>query len=579
MIDGARMADWEPTAMPLVKRIAAPARRTTGYAGAQISRWADFMATLEAAHRERMRDLAGLRAHSRDLAKNNVYHRRFLEMAAINMVGPVGVGFESEIVNAGKPKKDWNDTIESRYGQWGKACTVDGKTWLDTQHLAVMTWAQDGEAFLRRVRGFDNPSRYALEFIDPDRVDHTYNTWLTNGNRVIMGVEVNPWGRAEAYYIWTAHPRDFEAAPQRVRVPASDIIHLYSEDRARATRGIPWATPCMVQLNMLGRLWTSELAAANHEADRVGIIKTAQGVPLEEAEDPQTTAAGMESEHIQYLGLQPGQDIVFPTIQHPNSQLAAFSTQLLKGVASGYGVSHHSFTGDVGDANFSGARIALMDERDGWRVRQQRMINSLHEIVFRDWIEMALLSGYLDLPVADPDKVCKPSWWPRTWDWVDPQKDVDAALTAIRGGLSTYQEELGKRSRDWRETFKQRAQETKECGTLGISLDEAGKAESMPLAKDAAGKGTPAKPVAPNGAPVEAVQDTALNGAQVESLLAIVEMVGAGKLPKAAAEQMILAAFPAIPAAAVAAMLSPIKEGAITPPEPDPAPKKGDANA
>jgi lambda family phage portal protein len=228
----------------------------------------------------------------------------------------------------------------------------------------------------------------------------------------------------------------------------------------------------MVQLNMLGRLWTSELAAANHEADRVGIIKTAQGVPLEEAEDPATTAASMESEHIQYLGLQPGQDIVFPTIQHPNSQLAAFSTQLLKGVASGYGVSHHSFTGDVGDANFSGARIALMDERDGWRVRQQRMINSLHEVVFRDWIEMALLSGYLDLPVADPDKVCKPSWWPRTWDWVDPQKDVDAALTAIRGGLSTYQEELGKRGRDWRETFDQRSVEDSYAKEKQLQLDQ-----------------------------------------------------------------------------------------------------------
>lgn len=459
MIAGARMGDWEPTAMPLVKRVAAPARRSGSYAGAQVSRWADFMVTLEAAHRERMRDLAGLRAHSRDLGRNNVYQRRFLEMVSINMVGPDGVGFESEIIgNAGKPKKDWNDKIEARFETWGKACTVDGKSWLDTQHLAAMTLAQDGEVFLRRIRGFANSSRYALEFIDPDRVDHTYNTWL-GLNRVIMGIEVSPWGKPEAYWIWTAHPHDFEAAPKRVRVPASEIIHLYSEDRARATRGIPWATPCMVQLNMLGRLWTAELAAANHEADRVGIIKTAQGVALEDAGDPTETAATLDSEHIQYLGLAPGQDIVFPTLQHPNGQLAPFSTHLLKGVASGYCVSYHSLTGDVSDANFSGARIALMDERDGWRVRQRRMIAGLHEVVFRDWVEMALLSGDLDLPVADPDKVCKPTWWPRTWDWVDPQKDVDAALTAIQGGLSTYQEELGKRGRDWRETFDQRAVE------------------------------------------------------------------------------------------------------------------------
>lgn len=499
MIAGARMSDWEPGPMPLVKRVAAPVRRTTGYAGAQITRWTDFMVTLEAAHRERMRDLGGLRAHSRDLGKNNVYQKRFLEMVSINIVGPDGVGLESEIIgNAGKPKKDWNDTIEAKFAKWGKSCTVDGKSWLDTQHLAAITLAQDGEVFLRRVRGFNNPSRYALEFIDPDRVDHTYNTWLTGGNRVIMGIEVNPWGRPEAYWIWTAHPHDYEAAPRRVRVPASEIIHLYSEDRARATRGIPWATSCMVQINMLGRLWTSELAAANHEADRVGIIKTAQGAPLEEVDNPTDTAATLESEHVQYLGLQPGQDIVFPALQHPNGQLAAFSTQLLKGAASGYCVSYHSLTGDVSDANFSGARIALMDERDGWRVRQRRMINGLHEVVFRDWIEMALLSGYLDLPVADPDKICKPSWWPRTWDWVDPQKDVDAALTAIQGGLSTYQEELGKRGRDWRETFDQRAVEDDYARTKKLVLGQP-KAPTAPAEPLADGEQKPTKKGDANG--------------------------------------------------------------------------------
>lgn len=451
--------------------------RTMGYAGGKINRYTDFMQSLEVAHKERQRDLVKLRAHSRDLAKNNVYMRRFLEMTSTHIVGPEGITFESEIMgNLNQPKKAWNDDIEAAWDLWGRACTVDGRlTWLAVQQLIAETCAQDGEVLIRRVKGFDNGCRYALEIIDADRLDETYSVQLANGNRVIMGVEVNVWGRPLAYWIWSSHPFDYEAKPVRMRVPAEQIIHLYTEDRARATRGVPWATPCMVQINMLGRLWNAELVAANHEADRLGIIKTAQGVPLDEfgenGSDPVTAAEEIPSEHGQFIGLDPGLDLVFPSLQHPNSQLAEFSKALLKGIAAGLGVSYHSLAGDVSDANYSSARVALLDERDQWRKRQTWLIDNLHQVVYRDWLEMALLSGALSLPVVDFQKVCKPTWWARTWDWVDPQKDVDAALTAIRGGLSTYQQELGLRGSNWRETFEQIKAEQDYASKLGLVLD------------------------------------------------------------------------------------------------------------
>jgi capsid protein len=44
------------------------------------------------------------------------------------------------------------------------------------QRLCVSQLARDGEVFLRKVRGFPyNRFRYALQFIDPDRVDVNYN--------------------------------------------------------------------------------------------------------------------------------------------------------------------------------------------------------------------------------------------------------------------------------------------------------------------------------------------------------------------------------------------------------------------
>ena len=463
-------------------RAATPARtRTMGYAGAKITRFTDFMQTLEAAHKEIQRDLVRLRAHSRELAKNNAYMGRFLELVSTHVVGPDGITFESNVTgNKAKPKEDWNTAIEDAFAEWGRNCVVgEAQTWVTFQQVVAETVAQDGECLVRRVKGFDNGCRYALELIDADRLDWTYTVaGLPNGNRVIMGVEVNPYGKPLAYWLWSAHPYDYEARPVRQRVPAEQIIHLYAPDRARSTRGIPWATRVMVQLNMLGRLWTSELAAANAEADRLGIVKTAQGVPLDEFgedSDPVTTANEMVSEHAQFLGLDPGMDIVFPNLQHPNSQLGDFSKHLLKGVASGVGVSYHSLSGDVSDANYSSARVALLDERDMWRKRQRWLISSLHEVVYRDWLEMALLAGAVAIPALDFQKVCKPTWWARTWDWVDPEKDVNAALLAIRGGLSTYQKELGARGLQMRDTFQQLKESQDLAKEMGLVLDEPNK--------------------------------------------------------------------------------------------------------
>lgn len=519
----------------------APApRRRSGYAAGQLSRLAAFSVALEAAHADRQRDLARMRAHSRQLTKDNVYHRRFIDLVSTNIVGENGIGFESEITSKdGKPQETANDAIEASYREWCQACTVDGKlSRAEMEQLVAETVAQDGEHLIRLVRGFPNRWRFAVELVDADRLDHEYNTVLSNGNRVIMGVEVDAWGRPLAYYLWTAHPNDYEAgARKRVRVPAGEILHVYREDRARATRGVPWSVASMVQLNMLGSLWTAELAAANWEANRLGVIKDAADAAGET--DTATTAEEISSEMATFVGLDAGQDVVFPAIQHPNGQLPAFSLALLKGIAAGLGVSYHSLAGDVSDANYSSARVALLEERDRWRKLQKWFIRSVSDPIFRAWLDMAVLSGAVSVSGVEPSRLCSPSWWPRTWAWVDPEKDVKSSVEAIEKNLSTHQRELSQQGLDWRDVFKQRA------------LEDAYRAELKPAAV-----------VDEAAAPV---QDTALNGAQVASLLEIINAVAVGTLPKLTAEAMILAAFPGVEQAQVAAMLAPIQEGSTKP--------------
>jgi len=471
---------------PWQSRQAEAKRPVRSYAAAQLNRYVDFMNVLEVAHKERLRDLPRLRAHSRDLANNNAYAARYMELVSTNIVGPQGINFESEITgNQGKPKESWNDIIEAAFEAWGKACTADGRLgWVEAQQLVAETVAKDGEILIRLVQGYPNACGFAIELIDADRLDHTYTTPLKGGSRIVGGVELDSWGRRLAYWIWSAHPDDSDVAPRRTRVSADQILHLFREDRTQGVRGIPWMTPGMVQVNMIGRLWNAELVAANHESDRLGVIKGQQGADPNDISDCRATAEEITSDHGIYLGLDEGQDVVFPTLQHPNSILPAFSSYLLKGVASAWGVAYHSLTGDLAESKFSSDRTALIQERDHWRKLQGWFVRAFCDPIFRAWLEMAILSGVMKLPVLDFERICAPHWDARSWDWVDPEKDINAAIKAIEAGLSTYQAELSAQGKDYRDVFAQRTKEQNEAAALGLNLQGLTKPTAPPAKED-----------------------------------------------------------------------------------------------
>ncbi len=73
------------------------------------------------------------------------------------------------------------------------------------------------------------------------------------------------------------------------------------------------------------------------------------------------------------------------------------------------------------------------------------MIETFLRPMFNDWLEMALLKGKCvmpngaKLPAGKLDKFLVHQWQGRRWQWVDPLKDIEASLAAIRGGLSTPQ--------------------------------------------------------------------------------------------------------------------------------------------
>ena len=163
----------------------------------------NFVLSSKSADSEIRPSLRVLRNRSRDLARNNAYARRYINVYTDNIVGSKGVHLQVRSRDPnGRLDSFANNLIERRWKEWGYNCTADGKlSWIDCQRLFAETYARDGEVLIRLIRNFDNPNKFAIEFIESDFLDHDLNLQLTNGNQVRMGVEINKFGKPVNYHL------------------------------------------------------------------------------------------------------------------------------------------------------------------------------------------------------------------------------------------------------------------------------------------------------------------------------------------------------------------------------------------
>jgi len=448
-----------------------PFRRS--YSAAVMNRLSQsWKAPVSSADTETLYALRVLRARSRELERNNDYAKKFLSMCVTNIVGPRGIILQNRAKNPdGSQDRRANEIIEAAWEDFGKKgiCTVDGQmSLLEAQSLFVKTVARDGEILVRKVRGFDNKFRYALQFIEGDHLDETYNVAQHGGNEIRMGVELDPWGRPLAYYLRRAHPGDYsfnrvKSAYEYERIPAEDIIHAFIRERPRQTRGTPWMHSAMTRLNMVGEYEDAELVAARVGASKMGFFTKSEQNPISYMGDDKDEKGNIitEAEPGTFEALPPGYDFKSFDPDHPVTNYGMFIKCVLRGVSSGLGISYNSLASDLEGVNYSSLRDGKIEERDNWRILQSWMIGAFLNEVFGEWLRFAMLTGNINLPNEKYDKFNAPKWQPRGWQWVDPQKDQDASVQGINQGLKTRTAVCAEQGEDFEDLLDQLVLEQK----------------------------------------------------------------------------------------------------------------------
>lgn len=431
----------------------APRPLIRGFAAAVQDRLtAGWLATMQSINNELRGDLDALRSRSRSLTKNNDYARKFKLMARNNIVGPTGFSFQARVLNApGQPDTLANTAIETGMADWSRrgVCEISGRMSLaELCRALVGDAATDGEFLVRKIRGkaARNAYGFALQHIDVDRLATTLNRPAGNGrNAIVMGIELDAWQRPVTYHLYTRHPNAGLAGGCEIEpVPADEIIHGYIVEHAEQVRGVPWMSAAILTLHHLGEFEQSALLAARKGADTLGFFVSPDGTP-----PPVGDPSGADDEPIAvsvpgtYDTLPEGYDFKPYESRYPDAMLADFTKAFIRRAASGLGVAYSGLSNDLADVNFSSIRAGVIEERDAWMSLQNWFIDAFLTPVYTEWLDMALLTGALTMPNGSPlppakrDKFAAHQWQGRRWQWVDPKKDIEASLTAIRAGLTS----------------------------------------------------------------------------------------------------------------------------------------------
>lgn len=431
------------------------------------------------------RYLKPMRNHMRWLAKNSDFFKKFLSLRRNNVIGPFGMTLQ---VTGGTDKQ--NQEIETKFREWShkEFCNVSGRlTFAQSCRRANTALNRDGEVLLREIYG-KNKFDYSLKFYDVAWLDETHTETRPNGNRVVMGVEIDEDEKPVAYWLT---PPSGDIAPfrnrerKRTRVPAEEIIHLFLPDDAYSvddtvTRGVPPGHTAAPSIWRLEQADEANLVSMQAGASKMGFYERKESddddplddekINLEKSDKPVLPpinhfAAGVIEllpENYKFTAFDPG---------FPNDSHEPFAKYMLHKICAGLDEIYHALTGDLANVNLSSMRGGMIEQREIYKAEQEFFSEHLCRRVFINWLYSAVLAG--EVKSVRPTELAKFNesvFQPRRWPWPDPLKDVQTERLAIEAGLTTLTDSLGERGENLRDTFKKRKAELALAAQMEIPL-------------------------------------------------------------------------------------------------------------
>lgn len=409
--------------------------------GRRVDNWYTQNTSADAANG---RGFTTKRDRARDLVRNNPYAQRIITLWEAALIGQ-GWSFKAKAGRRNGGARGQRATDEFRaWGMDPMQCDFERLASFDgLMAKAVRCWKESGEVLIRmhipssaKMRRLGLRIPLQLQVLEPDWISEEQDGLNTagtpDGGWTHRGIEYDRDGTRVSYWLFNHHPGEATIrtiSPQANRVPAEEIIHLFSADRPQQTRGVTCLAPVVITLRDLDDYMDAQLLKQKVSACMMGVIVDVDGAGDQKA----NVTDRMEPGAMARLG--PGQDIRFSSPPSVGEIDQIMRTYLLR-CAMGVNVPYELLTGDFQGTNFSAGRL-------GWQSFNKQTVceqwQLLAPVVFNRvwgwWAQQASIAGIAtDGLTAD--------WTPPPPQAYDPAADTKAIISKMRAGLLPPQEAI-----------------------------------------------------------------------------------------------------------------------------------------
>ena len=376
---------------------------------------------------------------SRHLVNTNGYAINAKESFAANLVGS-GIKPSSLI-----KQRQLRESIHAEFKRWiAHADAAGTNNFYGLQEVIAGAIFDAGEIFVRLrdrrpTAGITVPLQ--LQMIEAEQLDPTFNVRLANGNTVRCGIEFNRSGQRVAYHFFRKHPGDttfVSSSTDRVRVSASNVLHIYRVERPGQIRGIPRTLRALTDLFHLDMYDEAELDRKKVAALFAGFITRPDNEEsfANESDPDEDGIASANWRPGMMQMLLPGEEVKFSDPADVGGAYELFQYRTLLRVSSALGIPYSSLSNDMLKANYSNTRAALIEFRRRIAPLQQNvMVHQFCRPVWTRFVEQAVLAGALK---GDAELIAEQvKWITPKWEWVDPLKDRQAEKLAVECGFKS----------------------------------------------------------------------------------------------------------------------------------------------
>lgn len=406
--------------------------------------------------------LQTIRNRARDVATNDWTGESSIQKWTTSLVG-IGITPRFKRIKSKTRKQEivdlWNDFVAASDAD----CVLN---LYGQQTLAVRSWLDSGEVFARRRPRFldeaDLPVPMQVQLIEAEFVpllDSDSYPGLPVGNRIRSGIEFNKRGRRVAYWIYKEHPGDgtgmMMMPDELVRVPASEIRHIFEQKRPGQLRGVSMLAPVLNRLKNIENYDDATLTRQQLANLVVGFIT--RGLPNIDEDDINalTNEENVVSGGTPLVGLQPGlmqeledgQKVEWSNPPEAGTNYTDYMRTQHMGTSAAAGLPYELFAGDIKEISDRTLRVLIMEFRRFAEQRQWQIVIPMFCQPVVEWFaQAALLAGKI---TADEfDDVCRVEHAPHGWSHIHPVQDPQGKLLEVQGGFRSRSSVVGERGED-----------------------------------------------------------------------------------------------------------------------------------